>query len=132
MTQNQAKPPIKNLLNELSSKDLDQIQAHQANTSGSLPVDNYWLIMAEWLRIAGYQAYLDARNDSRDNNGNLIVTMQEILTLIEANRKIEAHRQYKNAEAAFIGAGSAQAGKRASSTFKSLTKHIINQTKVQE
>lgn len=88
--------------------------------------------MAAWLQIAGYQAYLDARDDARDSDGNLILTMQEIMTLIEATKKLKAIDQYKQAESAFIGAGSAQAGKKASTTFKAMTKNIIKQAKVED
>lgn len=124
-------PQITNLLDELSPEELEQLKSHETSTD-SLPVDNYWLTMAMWLKIAGYQAYLDARDDARDNTGNLILTTTEVLTLIEATRKLDAVEQYKQAESSFIGAGSAQAGKKASSTFKSLTKHIIKQTKVED
>lgn len=126
------KPQIKNLLNELSPEELDKLKSHKSENKDSVPVDNYWITMASWLKIAGYQGYLDARDDARDKEGNLIVTTQEILALIEATRKLDAAEQYKQAESSFIGAGAAQAGKKASSTFKSLTKHIIKQTKVEQ
>lgn len=122
--------PVKNLADSISPKDLAKIEAHQTETDGAFPVDNEWMILAEWLHIAGYQAYLDAKNDAVDKNGNLILSMAEILTLIEATRKIEYVAQCRQAESSFIGAVSAQS-KKPSNTFKSLMKIIINKTKVQ-
>lgn len=131
MEKSPKKSQVKNLLNEISPEDLEKIKTYQSSTKGAFPVDNEWLILAEWLKIAGYQAYLDAKNDAVDSEGNLILTMAEILTLIEATRKLNYVAQYRNAESSFIGAVSAQA-KRPSSRFKSLTKKIINNTKVHE
>lgn len=122
-------PKARNLLDEASPESLAKIREHQSSTKGAYPVDNEWMILAEWLKIAGYQAYLDAKNDTRDENGNLKITMGEILTLIEANRKLERVAQYHQAEAAFIGAGSAQA-KKPSAAFKSMTKNIIKEMRV--
>lgn len=132
MATEKKKQKIVNLSDALDTKDLEQIRDYQANTDGAYPVDNEWLILAEWLKFAGYRAYLDAKNDARDENGNLIITLPEILTLLEANRKLEAVNQYLNAEAAMIGASTAKAGKRASSFWKSMTRHILNKAKVQE
>jgi len=125
------KPQVKNLLDEISPEDIAKIEAYQAETDGAFPVDNEWMVLAEWLRIAGYQAYLDAKNDAVDNNGNPIVTLGEILTLIEASRKIEYVAQCRQAEASFIGAVSAQT-KKPQSTFNSLIKNIVKKTKVHE
>ena len=122
------KPKVKNLEDLVSPEDLAKIE--EASTSGAIPVDNIWMIYAEWLEIAGYQAYLDARDDARDEKGNLIISYEEILTIIEARRKLKAIEHYRNSEASFIGSASAQA-KKPSSAFKKLTKNIIKQTKVQ-
>ena len=123
---------IVNLSDALDPKDLDKIREYQTSTDGGYPVDNEWLVLAEWLKFAGYQAYLDAKNDAVDENGNLIITMPEILTLLEANRKLEAINQYLMAESMMIGSGTAQSGKKASSFWKSMTRHILNKAKVQE
>jgi len=126
---NQEKP--KNLLDSASAEDLEKIRQYQASTSGAYPVDDSWLLFTEFLKLAGWEAYLAAKNDYRDEKGNLLITRAEFLTLIEANRKIEAAKHYKAAEASFIGAGSAQA-KKPSTAFKTMTKGIIKQTKVEE
>jgi hypothetical protein len=118
-------------LNNISAEDLEKIKAHQASTSGAMPVDNEWMLLAEFAKAFGWQAYLDAKNDARDDNGNLIVNATEMLTLIEANRKLEAIQHFKDAQSVLIGSGSSQS-KNPSNTFKSLTKDIIKQTKVQE
>jgi hypothetical protein len=121
----QKKTPKKvvNLLDKVSAEDLAKIQDFQASTEGAYPVDNEWLLLAEFAKAFGWQAYIDARDDR--------ISAGEMMTLIKANRKLEALDHYKNAEASFIGAGSAKA-KRPSSAFKILTKNIINQAKVKE
>lgn len=124
----QKKNKVVNLADIASVDDLEKIEEYQPSTDGAFPVDNEWMILAEWLRIAGYQAYLDARDDVMVD-GQLIVTPEEIMTLIAANRKLDALRQYRDTEAAFIGAISAKQ-KKPSGTFKKLTKNIIKMMKV--
>lgn len=109
-------------LNEISADDLAKIKAHQASTSGAYPVDKEWLLLAEFAKAYGWQAYQDARQDK--------IMMTEMLTLIEASRKLEYIAQFRIAEAVLAGAATAQTGK--SQTFKSLTKEMINKMKVQE
>lgn len=121
--QPQPQNKVVNLEDKISPEDLLKIQEHQADTEGAYPVDNEWLLLAEFAKAYGWQAYIAVKQDK--------VTMPEMLTLVEANRKLEALDHYRNAEAAFIGAGSSQT-KKPSSTFKTLTKHIIKRTKVQE
>ena len=118
-------------LDEISAEDLAKIKAHQASTKGAMPVDQEWLLLAEFAKAYGWQAYLDVKNDKRDPNGNLLITGAEFLTLIEANRKLDAIQLFRDSQASLIGSGSAQS-KSPSSTFKSLTKNIINQTKVEQ
>ena len=129
----QGKPlrKIVSLDEALDPRELEKIREYQSDTTGAYPVDQEWVILAEWLKLAGYQAYLDAKNDAKDDNGNLIITMPEILTLLEANRKIEAINQYLAAESVMIGAGTAWSGKQATTVWKSLTKHILKKAKVQ-
>lgn len=125
------KKKIVNLLDELSPEDLEKIEEHQASTIGSHPVDQEWLLLAEFGIRFGWQAYLDAKNDARDENGNLIVTGAEMRTLIEASRRLEARELYDRATASFIGSASAGT-KNPAKTFKTLTKDIINQMKADE
>jgi hypothetical protein len=106
-------------LDNITAEELDKIKAHQADTNGALPVDNEWMILAEFAKAFGWQAYLDARDDKID--------LAEMLTLVEANRKLEAGNHYRMAEAVLIGAGSAQS-KKPAATFKSLVKDIIKRT----
>lgn len=117
-------------LDSISPEELEKVKAHQASTQGAYPVDNEWLLLAEFAKAFGWQAYLDAKNDATDQNGNLIVTTKEFLTLIEASRKLEYISQFRMSEAVLAGAATAQTGK--SQTFKSLTKEMINKTKVKE
>jgi hypothetical protein len=128
---------IKNLLDELSPEDLEKI--NQPSTKGAQPVDQEWMLLTEFLEIAGWQAYLDAKNDARfdpetgkrSKDGVLIVSGAEMLTIIESHRRLEARKLYDYATASFIGAMSAQS-KKPGQTFKSLTKDIIKQTKADE
>lgn len=110
-------------LNEISAEDLAKIKAHQASTEGAYPVDNEWLLLAEFGKAYGWEAYKDARDDR--------IGAPEMLTLIEANRKLEAIHLYQSAYASFTGAASAKS-KKPAVAFKSLTKDIIKQTKVHE
>lgn len=110
-------------LDDITPEELEKVKAHQASTKGHQPVDNEWLLLTEFAMTFGWQAYLEARDD--------VLPLSEMLTLIEASRKIKATQHYQNAQAVLIGAGSAQS-KKPSKTFNSLTKDIIKQTKVNE
>lgn len=118
-------------LDEISAEDLAKIQAHKASTKGSLPVDNEWLLLAEFGITFGWQAYLDAKNDRRDENGNLYVNGAEMMTLIEASRRLRAGEMFENAQTSFIGAVSGQT-KKAAQTFNNLTKGLIKRMKADE
>lgn len=107
-------------LNNISAEDLQKIQDHQAKTSGSFKVDDEWLLLAEFAKAYGWQAYIAAKNDE--------ISSPEMMTLIEANRKLEYLDQYRYAQSTFIGAGSAQT-KSPSKTFSSLTKNLISNAK---
>ena len=111
-------------LDDISAEDLAKIQSHQASTQGAYPVDEEWLLLAEFAITFGWQAYLDVKHDKREN-----VTGAEMLTLLEASRKLKSGNLYDMATASFIGAGSAQS-KKPGQTFQSMTKNIIKQTKV--
>lgn len=109
-------------LNNVSQEDLEKVKAYKASTKGAYPVDQEWLLLAEFAKAYGWQAYLAARNDE--------IRADEMLTLVEANRKLEARSMFSNMQSSFVGAVSAQT-KKPASTFKSLTKNIIRQTKVE-
>lgn len=109
-------------LDEISAEDLAKIKAHQAKADG-IGVDDEWLLLAEFAMTYGWNAYLDVKSDK--------VSSAEMLTLIEAARKVKAAQQYHMAEAVFAGAGAAQA-KQPSAVFTKLTANMIKKTKVQE
>lgn len=110
-------------LDSITPEELEKIKGHQASTNGAYPVDNEWMLLTEFAMTFGWDAYLAATNDQ--------IKASEMLTLIEASRKIKAMQHYQSAQAVLIGAGAAQA-KKPGQTFKSLTKEIIKQTKVQQ
>lgn len=117
-----------NSLENPSPEDLEKVERARASTEGHAKVDTEWLLLAEFGLKYGWQAYLDAKNDARDEEGNLIVTMAEMLTLLEASRRIDNFYHYRNAQASFIGAASSRA-KKPSSTFKQVTSKIIKNAK---
>lgn len=106
-------------LDSITPEELEKVKAHQAKTSG-VPVDNEWLLMAEFGMLFGWEAYKAARDDEIDSN--------EMATLITAGRKVKAKDTLDNAQTAFIGSASAQS-KKPAQTFKSLVNPIIKQTK---
>lgn len=118
-------------LDEISDEDLERIKAHQASTSGRQPVDDEWLLLTEFAISFGWQAYLDAKNDAVDDNGNLKVTFQEMLTLIEASRRLRSKHLFQNAQTTFMGVASANSTKP-SNTLKSITKDLVKDMKADE
>lgn len=117
------KLPTRNLLDDISAEDLAKIEAHKADTKGAMPVDVEWLLLAEFAKAYGWGAYMSARNDE--------ISAAEMLTLVEANRKLEARRMFEDSQTAFVGAVSAQT-KKPTNTFKNLTKDIIKKTKADQ
>lgn len=110
-------------LDNISPEELEKVKAHQASTKGAYPVDQEWLLLAEFGLKFGWQAYLDAKTDK--------IEMKEMLTLIEASRKLEWAAIFNEARTTLIGVGSANS-KKPSQTFKSLTKDIIKNTRISE
>lgn len=113
----------RNLLDEISPEDLAKVRAHKASTKGAYKVDMEWLLLAEFGKAYGWNAYLAAKNDE--------ISLAEMLTLIEANRKLEARQTFLNMQSSFVGSVSASQ-KKPSSVFQRLTKNIIKQTKVND
>lgn len=111
-------------LDNISPEDLAKIEAHKADASSRYPVDQEWLILTEFALLFGWQAYLDAKNDATDENGNLIVNTDEMMMLLVAARKLKYEQLYDNAQSSFIGAVSARSDKP-SNTFTNLTKKIL-------
>lgn len=108
-------------LNNVSAEDLSKIQAHQAQTSNAYPVDDEWLLLAEFAKAFGWHAYLDVKADKVD--------VAEMMTLIEANRKLEYKRLFMDAQAVLSGS-TATHSKSPAKTFKSLMENVIKHTKV--
>lgn len=111
------------LLDNVSAEELAKVQAHQASTKGAFPVDLEWLLFAEFAKAYGWQAYLAVRRDE--------IKLDEMLTLIEANRILENKKLFEDMQSSFVGAISAQT-KKPVSTFQKLTKDVIKKTKVSE
>jgi hypothetical protein len=123
-------------LDEISSEDLAKVQALQASTKGSLPVDEEWLLLTEFALKFGWEAYLDAKFDRRfkkgecepEQEGMLKVDGEEMRTLIEASRRLEYYDMYKASVASFVGAVSAHS-KKPSASFTRISKDMIKKAK---
>lgn len=111
-----SKKQKKNPLETLSKADLDKIAKLKASTEGHYKVDNEWLLLTEFALKFGWDAYRDAKEDR--------ILLSEMLTLLEASRRLDNYEFYKAAQASFIGAGSARS-KKPSNTFKQLTRKIL-------
>lgn len=110
---------VVNLLDTLPAEDIDKILEHNNSSSGS--IDEEWMILGRFGAAFGYDAYKAAVNDE--------VTLQEVMTLLEAKDKLDMAQMYRDAQASFIGAAAANS-KKPGSTFRKLTKEIINKLKV--
>lgn len=109
-------------LDNIPEEDLAKVEQYQASTSGAAPVDEEWLLLAEFAMKFGWDAYKEVREDK--------MKADEMLTLIAASRKLDYKHMYDSAQTAFIGAASA-ASKKPGTTFKKLTKDILRHLKVQ-
>lgn len=110
-------------LNNISDEDLAKIQKLTSAEQKAVKVDDEWLILAEFGKHYGWQAYLAAKNNE--------ISTEEMMTLIAAARKLDYLDLYMNARAVFIGAGSVQA-KKPSDAFVQLTRDLIKETKADE
>lgn len=127
----QQKPRQKPKITAIPEEILDEIELANTSNKSLYPVDDYWLLLAEWLEFAGYQAYLDVKNDRRDEFGNLIIEPSEFYTLLEAKRKLDSARIIRDAEAGFIAGGSLKT-KNPHKTLKSLLKPLQEHIKADE
>jgi len=100
-------------LDNISAEDLEKVRRI---TENNIKVEIEDLLLAEFAIRFGWQAYRDVQAD--------LVSSKEMMTLLAASRKLELAEIYRNAQAALIGAGSAQS-KKPSQTFSSMTKKII-------
>lgn len=110
-------------LDNISPEELEKVKAHQASTQGAYHVDQEWLLLAEFAKAYGWDAYRAVKSDD--------ITAAEMLTLVEANRRLEAKRMFEDAQSAFIGTGAAQS-KNPANAFRSLTNPIVKKTKADD
>ena len=128
---NQQKPKQKPKITAIPDEILEEIELASVSDKSPYPVDDYWLLLAEWLDFAGYQAYLDVKNDRRDEFGNLIIEPAEFYTLMAAKRKLDSAKMIRAAEAGFIATGSLKT-KNPHNTLKSLLKPLQEHVKADE
>jgi len=110
----------RNLRDEIDPKDLEKIRAYQARTGSTIKVDDHWLLLTEFALAFGWQAYRDVIDDK--------IQLDEMMTMLEAKRKLDYLNLYQDARTAFIGAGSAQS-KKPSQAFKTMTREFIKKAK---
>lgn len=109
-------------LDNISAEELEKIKAHQASTDGAASVDDEWLLLAEFAMYYGWQAYKEAES----------IPLKEMLTMVEAGRKLRAREVFELAQAVVIGTATVNAGKKSGSVFKSLTKTLVKKMKADE
>ena len=102
-------------IDNISAEDLAKIQKVQGKKIKVYPED---LLEAEFVRAFGWASYWDIQNDK--------ITSEKMARMIAANRKLELKELYLNAQASFIGAGSARS-KKPSQTFKSMTQKLLKE-----
>lgn len=117
------KSPSPSPFDDISPESIANIEKLKGLQENTIKVDEEWLILAEFAKHYGWQAYKDARDDK--------VKTDEMMTLIMAARKLDYISLYNSARASFIGAGSANS-KKPSDTFNSLTRNIITEAKADE
>jgi plasmid maintenance system killer protein len=108
-------------LSNIPAADLEKIKA--INGSQSIKVDEEWMILAEFALRYGWDAYLAAKND--------LISLNEVITLIEAARRIEIRGTYNSAHAVLIGTLAANA-KQPSSAFEKMTKDFTRKMEADE
>lgn len=117
-------PQKRKTLSDLIKQD-DLLKAEEARIeSQGVKVDREWMLMAEFGRTFGWEAYKDARDDN--------IGIDEMVMLLLADRKNQSFQQYNNSLASFIGAGAAKAGKKSSSVFKQMTAKFLKNAKADE
>ena len=102
-------------LDNISEEDLAKIKQVTEKAFKIEPED---LALVELAARFGYEAYLDAKND--------VMSSKEMAMLITGSRKLAMRDMYYSAQAAFIGAGSAQS-KKPSQTFTALTSKLLKE-----
>lgn len=115
-------------LDNIPDEDLAKIQRLTTADERLIGVDEEWLLLAEFAKHFGWEAYKDVRQEYIKTER---ISMEEMMTLIAAARKIDQTTLYNNARASFIGALATRA-KKPGDAFKSLTKNIIKSMKADE
>lgn len=107
-------------IDNISPEELAKVKAHQARNKSSVAIDDHWLVIAEFTRAFGWGAYQDFKADN--------ISLDEMMTLVEANRRLEYAEMFRFTQACFVGSVSAQA-KSPTSTFTKLVATIIKKSK---
>lgn len=115
--------PKTNLFDDLSEEDLAKIDALKEASTNKVSVDQEWMLLAEFAKTFGWEAYKDAKND--------VISSGEMMTLILAARKLKNIDTYNAAYAALVGAGASKS-KSPSSAFRKMTRVILNNAKADE
>lgn len=107
-------------LDDFSEIDLEELK-DKTSSNRTYEIDEEWLLLAEFAKAFGWEAYKDARDDK--------IPLSEVLSMVEASRVLDYQELYSLAQIMLIALISSNA-KKPSSTFSKLTKHIVNRIKV--
>jgi len=124
MTQTQKSKPSaeerQKALDSFSELDLEELK-DKTSIDRTAEIDEEWLLMAEFAKAFGWEAYKDARDDK--------IPLSEVLSMVEASRVLYYQELYSLAQIMLIALISSNS-KKPSNTFGKLTKHILNRIKV--
>lgn len=110
-------------LDSISDADVDRIrQKVKGKKYKVFPED---ILEAEFLMKFGFEGYWAIYPEKDRSEG---IDLNEMVRLVMASRKVDAQNMLQDSLSAFIGAASAQQGKKAVSTFKTATRKLEKQT----
>jgi hypothetical protein len=105
---------------QLSPEDLEKVRRRKERESGSIKVDEFDLLVAEFGMFYGYTAVLTVLNDD--------ITLADMLRLLEAARRVDARNQYNQAAAVFTAVASANS-KRPAAAFNANSRSYVKRMK---
>lgn len=114
------KPP------QFTAEELEKVRRLKGeHTGGKVPFED--VLEAEFLTKFGFEAYWAIWPEKDRSRG---IGIDEMMRLLQASKKVDAHSVYNASQASFIGSVSAQA-KKPSNAFKTATKGIIKEMKAE-
>ena len=119
---------LQNRLNDISPEAMAKVQRAKNVSESAIKVDHEWLAIAEMGKHFGWAAIESILPEIKEDG----LSGEYMTVLLTAARKIDASVDYRASRAAFVGSGAAQAGKKATQSFDSMTKHLLKQAEADE